>query len=481
MKVKKLIKDLDVEVARGSKEVEISGITNHSKSVGPGFLYIACKGETFDGNDYIPDAILAGASAILTDFFNPFLENVVQLITKDVKKLEAILASRFYHHPSDLLYTVGVTGTNGKTTSTYLASHILNEVELCGLMGTIERRIGEYILQSDLTTPDCITCQKMLYEVVHRGGKSVCMEVSSHALVQNRVDEVHFDLAVFTNLTPEHLDYHRDMESYAAAKKLLFKKIKPSGKALINIDDPRAKEFIAICDRPVITYGIDHEADIRASNFSYTIHETVFTVTMQDREFIVKMPLLGKFNVYNALVAIGVAINRGVSIETIQKALLKPPMIRGRMERIAFGDNTIFVDFAHKEHALQAVLESLRHVSKGKIITIFGCGGNRDREKRPKMAAVAEEYSDKVIVTNDNPRGEDPEEIVSEIIKGFKKDHFVVILDRKEAIREGIESLNSGDILLIAGKGHEKSQLFQGKTLEFDDALVAKELLNSLV
>jgi UDP-N-acetylmuramoyl-L-alanyl-D-glutamate--2,6-diaminopimelate ligase len=482
MKIKKLIQDLDIEIVKGSKETEIWGITNHSKSVGPGFLYIAKRGKTFDGNDYVPDAILAGACAIVTDIFNPFLENIVQLICQNIEKIEPILASRFYKDPAASIFLVGVTGTSGKTTSTYLTSHLLNQIEPTGIMGSIERRLGDFQMNSDLNTPDAITCQKMLHEMLIRGGKSVCMEVSSHGLSQNRVEGIFYDIAVFTNLTPEHLDYHKDMEEYGSVKKRLFSKIKKGGIAVVNIDDPRAEWMIDRVQERIVTYGIEKEGDYKAKNIRFDVKETTFTLVFPKGEIEIKMPLIGRFNVYNALVAIVVAMERGVTTEQIQEGFLTVPQVLGRMEKIeAKNGALIFVDYAHKAAALEKVLETLKEIAHGKIVTVFGCGGDRDRNKRPLMGKIAERFSDLVIVTNDNPRGEDPEEIIEEILSGFSKDKHRVILDRKEAISVGIKELRSGDVLLIAGKGHEKVQIIEGREKNFDDAEVAKELIDSLI
>jgi UDP-N-acetylmuramoyl-L-alanyl-D-glutamate--2,6-diaminopimelate ligase len=482
MKIKKLIQDLSIEVARGSKETEIRGITNHSKSVGPGFLYVAKKGKTFDGNDFIADALLAGACAILTDIFNPFIDNIAQLICQNIEEVEPILASRFYKDPASSLFLVGITGTSGKTTSTYLTSHLLNQIEPTGIMGSIERRIGDFQMNSDLNTPDAITCQKMLHEMVIRGGKSVCMEVSSHGLSQNRVEGILYDVVVFTNLTPEHLDYHKDMDEYGSMKKRLFSKIKKGGLAVVNSDDPRSTFMIEGVQERIVTYGIEKECDYRAKNIHFDAKKSVFTLVCAKGEIEITMPLIGRFNVYNALVAVAVAVERGLTFAQIQEGFLTAPQVQGRMERIEGANGKlVFVDYAHKAAALEKALETLKEITRGRIVTVFGCGGDRDRNKRPLMGKIAEKFSDLVIVTNDNPRTEDPEEIIREILPGFTEQKHRIILDRREAISTGIQELKSGDVLLIAGKGHEKIQIVDGKLNHFDDREVAKELIDSLI
>ncbi len=467
MKLKKLIDGLDIKVVKGSKEIEIAGISNHSKEVGPGFLYIAKRGHSHDGNQYVNDAILAGAIAILSDLYNPFLEGVTQLIAKDTQAIEATLAAKFYDNPHEKLFLVGITGTNGKTTTSYLVRHILGEA---GLMGTIECIIGEHRIKSDLTTPDCITCYKRLKEMCSAKLPAAVMEVSSHALAQNRVEGILFDVVLFTNLTPEHLDYHENMEVYAKEKRKLFSKLKKGGVAIVNGDD----RFIE-CES--ITYAIDAPADFRATAIEMDLSGSRFILQFQGEKIPIEIPLMGRFNVYNVLAAIAVAHVRGIGMKEISDRLKTFQPVLGRLQKVPSKKGThVFVDFAHKPDALENVLRTLEELKQGRIITVFGCGGNRDREKRPKMAAIAENYSDVVIVTSDNPRNEDPEEIIREIQKGFTKKSYVIEIDRKKAIGMGLALLEKGDILLIAGKGHETNQIFANRTIFFDDALITQEL-----
>lgn len=468
MKLKKLIKDLDITVAKGSKEIEITGLFSNSKYVTPGSLFIAKTGAT----DYISEAMAGGAAAVLTDIFNPFLENITQLITRDVKLLEPILADRFYESPCKSLFLAGVTGTSGKTTTTYLIRHLLGD---CGLIGGIERIIREHRTFSDFTTPDLLTCQKLLYEMVSAGVEQGTMEVSSHGLHQDRVAGIEFDVAVFNNLTPEHLDYHKTMDAYAAEKAKIFSHLKSSGCALINVDDKWSDYMMAHSFHPVTTFGIDKEADYFATDLHFSLEGTRFLL---NGRWEMKSRLVGKFNVYNSLAAIAVARIRGVPMETIQELLLDFPLVPGRMQRVT---KNIFVDHAHKLDALKCVLSTLRPLTKGRLITVFGCGGDRDREKRPQMAKIAEEYSDVVIVTSDNPRSEDPRAIIEEIERGFSEKKHTVEIDRRRAIEMAVNMLREKDTLIIAGKGHEKKQIIGGKTTEFDDVKVAEEMANSLV
>ncbi len=476
MKLKKLIEGLNIKIAKGSKDIEIAGLSSNSKQVAPGFLYIAIRGKTHDGNQYVGDAILAGASAILSDLYNPFLEGVVQMITSDTKGLEAILAARFYDNPHEKLFLVGITGTNGKTTTSYLVKHLLQD---CGLIGGVESIIGEHRIKSDLTTPDCITCYKLLKEMGSLKIPAAVMEVSSHALSQNRVDGIFYDVALFTNLTPEHLDYHADINSYAAEKAKLFRKLKKSGVAILNIDNPWAE--VMKSENRVITYSTRQEADFSAKEIRMELSGTKFILSCFGKEVEIHLPLIGKFNVYNALAAIAVAYMRGIALTKIQERISNFQSVPGRMQAVACKEGSyVFVDFAHKTDALKNVLETLYELKKGKIITVFGCGGNRDREKRPEMAKVAENYSDIVIVTTDNPRKEDPEEIIREIQKGFQKKIYLIEIDRRKAIEKGLSLLNKGDTLLIAGKGHETNQIFAERSIFFDDVRVAEELANTV-
>ncbi len=474
IKLKKLIDALDIKVAKGSKDIEITGLSSNSKQVGPGFLYIAKRGKLHDGNQYVSDAIQAGAVAILSDLFNPFLEGVTQLITSDTTKIEALLAAKFYDYPHEKLFLVGITGTSGKTTTSYLIHHLFKH---SGLIGTIESIIGDHRIKSDLTTPDCVTCYKLLKEMCSAKLSSAVMEVTSHALSQNRVDGILFDVALFTNLTPEHLDYHSSMEAYAKEKAKLFSRLKKNGAAILNADDPWAAHMKT--NHSIITYGIEKEADFRAEEIQMDLSGTKFTLHYRGKMENIKLPLIGKFNVYNALGAIAAADFKGIEMSEIKKQVASFKSVAGRLQSVPCKEGSyVFVDFSHKTDALRNVLQTLDQLRKGRIITIFGCGGNRDKEKRPQMARVAEEYSDIVIVTTDNPRNEDPDEIIREIQKGFLKKNYLIESCRKKAIEKGLSLLEKGDTLLIAGKGHETNQIFRERSIFFDDVQVARELAN---
>jgi len=464
MKLKKLLKDLNVDV-KGSREIEVTGISSHSQFISPGSLFIAKRGKTFDGTEFIPKAIETGAVAVLTDFYNPFLQNIVQIVTPDVLKLEALLAERYYETKKHPLFLIGVTGTNGKTTVSYLIEYLLPK---CGLMGTIETIVGAQRFPSQLTTADVVTNHKVLKEMSDVGLKSCVMEVTSHALDQNRVEGIEFDIGIITNLSQDHLDYHKTMDEYLQAKMKLFKQAKF---AVYNQDEDFSKEFTE-----GLSFGIQSEADLKAENIQFSLDGTTFDLKFKGKQTRISSPLIGDFNVYNVLAAFGALLAKGVSVGTLQKKLQSFPGVPGRLEKISNPKGIyLFVDFAHTPEALEKTLLTLQSMKKGKVITVFGCGGERDQKKRPLMGSIAEKYSDQVIITSDNPRGEDPREICNEIAKGLKEDALIEV-DRYRATERGIFMAQEGDTVLIAGRGHEAYQKIGGRRVAFDDRKVGDEI-----
>ncbi len=460
MKLKSLIKDLEVQV-KGGKEAEITGISSDSRTVSPGNLFIAKKGAAYEGSHFIPQALNGGAAAILTDIYDPFLD-LPQILHPNPSAIEAKLAARYYGDPSKHLFVVGVTGTKGKTTTTYLIKHFLDRIGIpSGLIGTVETIIGENRFSSNLTTHDVVSNQKWLKEMVHKKCKGAVLEVSSHGLDQGRVDEIQFDVAVFTNLYPDHLDYHQTMEEYAKAKRKLFERAEHS---ILNADSPWAP-FMG----KGFTFGIE-KGDLRAENISFSANKTHFTIGNIQFE----SPLIGRFNIYNVLAAIAVGLQAGAKLETLRDLLPQFTNVPARLERIG----NVFIDFAHTGEALENVLQTLKEISKGRVIAVFGCGGNRDPQRRVHMARAADQLADLSIITNDNPRKEDPEEIARQIVAEFRAAP-IVELDRKKAIERAIQLANPEDLVLIAGKGHERVQIFAHQTLPFDDVAVVKEILQS--
>ncbi len=458
MKLKTLIKGLDLLV-KGAKDAEITGLSADSRTVSPGNLFVAKRGASHDGSQFIAGAINAGAAAIVTDIFDPFLK-LPQIIHPNPNAIEAKLAARYYGEPSKDLFVVGITGTKGKTTTSYLIKHLLDGLgTFSGLIGTVETVIGENRFSSSLTTHDVISNQKWLKEMVQKGCKGAVLEVSSHGLDQGRVEEIGFDLGVFTNLYPDHLDYHKTMEEYAAAKKKLFEKAKSS---ILNADSP----WSAMMGKGIM-FGIE-KGDFRAEEISFSSSGTEFTVG--GCKF--RSPFIGRFNVYNALAAIAAAHQTGASLNRISELLATFGAVPARLERIG----NVFIDFAHTGEALENVLMTLKEISKGKVIVVFGCGGNRDPQRRTNMARAADRLADVSIVTNDNPRKEDPSEIARQIVSEFKRAP-IVELDRKKAIEMAMRMAGSEDLILIAGKGHERVQIFAHQTLPFDDAAIVKEFV----
>ncbi len=483
MKIRRLLKDLpDIQV-RGSKEVEITGITANSKTVAPGNLFVAKKGLTHDGARFIPDAVAAGAVAVLTDMYDPFVPDVVQIIHPDVALIEAKLAASYYHDPVEKLFLVGITGTNGKTTSSYLVRHLFEKRKVrCGLIGTVEWIVGENHHPSLYTTPDLLINYKLFHEMVQNECKACVMEVASHALDQERVKEIEFDVAVFTNLTQDHLDYHKTMENYAAAKAKLFRSLGKDKMAIVNVDNSWAPFLLQECQAERITYGIDTKADLMATDIVLSPEGIKFGVTYKDKQVPFRTTLIGRFNLYNCLAALGVGLTYGFSLEEMAPLVAGFKSVRGRLERVENSHKmNIFVDYAHTDDALENVLNTLNEFKKGRLIIVFGCGGSRDADKRPKMGRVVDRLSDLSIVTSDNPRHEDPHEIIKAILKGFRNPESPLVLaDRREAIHKALQLATPDDIVLIAGKGHETTQIFAHHTVHFDDRLVAKEELGNI-
>ncbi len=484
IKLKKLLKNLPIDTVKGSKEIEIKGLSSDSRRVAPGDLFIAKQGKTHHAARFIPDAVASGAVAILTDLYDPFHPDIVQIIHPDVSKIEALLAREYYDHADQRLFLIGVTGTNGKTTTTQMIYHALRQLEgETGLIGTIECLLGGgRAIPSEHTTPDILTNYKFFHEMVSLGCKSCVMEVSSHALDQGRVAPIEFDTAVFTNLTQDHLDYHGNMDQYAEAKAQLFTMLSPQGSkpfiktAVVNGDDPYEKQILTHCSAKIIRYGLDPSADLYATDLSLSASGLSFTIHYAERKYPFSTSLIGRYNVYNLLAAIGALLTRGYSLEKILPALETFHTTSGRLERVKNKKNlNLFVDYAHTEDALHNVLITLRELNPKRLITLFGCGGDRDQTKRPKMGAVAEKLSDLIIVTNDNPRQEDPDAIIRGILSGIQDLSRVLVLpDREEAIHRAIQLAAPEDIVLIAGKGHETYQIFSQRRIAFDDRCIAQ-------
>ncbi len=483
MKLSALFQSVATVSVAGSLDHEITSICYDSRRAQPGSLFVALKGENADGASYISQAVEKGAVAVVTEENEPHTRATV-VVVKETRLALADLAANFYHHPARALKIAGVTGTNGKTTTTFLLKHICERALLrCGLIGTVRYEVGDRLLPAPRTTPEALDLQELLWQTRSAGCKAVAMEVSSHALVQARVRQVEFDAAIFCNLTQDHLDYHKTMEAYAEAKALLFSGLsaqKKKGKAVINLDDRFGAQFIARFGReiPVTTYGCGAQADFRASNVRIDFNGTSYQLDANGRSYLVRLPLIGLFNVYNSLAAIAGAFALGVDVRTAVLALADAPPVPGRLEPVP-GQRQfrVFIDYAHTDDALLNVIKTCRELNPARLIVVFGCGGNRDHGKRPRMGAVVDQHADWAIVTSDNPRKEDPLAIIADIKPGLTRGHCEFIVDRKEAIFKAIAMAEPRDIVLIAGKGHEKTQEFADHTIPFDDVAVASQAL----
>ena len=509
MKLGDLISVLDHPKVQGSLDCEVTGLAYDSRAIGPGLLFVAIQGLQQDGHQFIGQAIAKGATAVLVEDRWPLkgIDEIPQrqpciIRVKDSRRALSALASQFYGHPSHRLGMIGVTGTNGKTTSTYLIKRVLEAAgKKVGLLGTVGYHVGQEVLRASHTTPESLDLQRLLAQMVQAGMEYSVMEVSSHALALDRVADCAFDVAVFTNLSQDHLDFHADMEEYFRAKLKLFSTLGAGNPkslprmAVVNGDDPRVSEVIASIRTPYWTYGFMKEADLSAENFRLDFEGTRFLAVTPEGKFEVQSELVGSYNISNILAAIGVALSQGIPIELIQKGIHETPQVPGRFEKIQEGQEfVVIVDYAHTDEALRQLLLAVRELVRvaahpgGHILTVFGCGGDRDRGKRPKMGQVAAQLSDFVILTSDNPRTEDPISIIREIETGIKQSvasslrssGYLVIPDRTEAIEKAIGLGHPGDIVVIAGKGHEDYQIIGGHKLPFDDREMARKALRGL-
>lgn len=479
MRLEQLIKAIQPVKVQGALDREIRAIACDSRRVGPGTLFVALKGEKVDGAQFIPAAINAGAEAIVSED-DAITGRATGIWVKSARESLADLAAEFFGHADRELKMVGVTGTNGKTTTTFLIKHICEHfLWRCGLLGTVQYQIGERVIPAARTTPESLDVHNLLRQMVNDGCKTAAMEVSSHALVQDRVRGIEFDVAVFSNLTQDHLDYHKTMESYFEAKSLLFTGLRDQqkpGKAVINIDDRYGQRLAQMLGTavPVITYGQSVRANFRASNIRIDFNGTSYQLDANGKSYLVRLPLIGAFNVYNSLAAIAAAWALNINVRQSLLALADAPAVPGRLEAVpAQRLFKVFVDYAHTDDALLNVIKTCRELKPARIIVVFGCGGNRDRGKRPRMGAVVDANADFAIVTSDNPRKEDPEVIIDDILPGMPRKQFEVIVDRRAAIFRAIELARDRDIVLIAGKGHETYQEFADHTIPFDDAAIA--------
>jgi len=483
MKLQNLLEHLHSLAPFSGANPEITSLENDSRKVQKGSLFICIKGYTVDGHDFTTSAIKNGAAAILAE--KPLPHDVPVIIVKDTTRAMAVLADAFYEQPTKKLKLIGITGTNGKTTTSHLIEKIFAETGYkTGLIGTMYTKIGDQIIGTKNTTPDSLTLQKNFALMAESGIDLAVMEVSSHALDLGRVHGCDYDIAIFTNLTQDHLDYHKTMDEYQRAKSLLFSQLGNSFDksrpkyAILNADEPAHFLFSKSTAAHLITYGIDNDADIRAENIQMTSSGTTFDLVIQKNRIPISIQLLGKFNVYNVLASVAAAIVFGVPITKVIKTIEGINGVAGRFELVNAGQNfTVIVDYAHTPDSLENVLTTIRQFAKNKIFVIVGCGGDRDRTKRPLMAQIACRYATNPIFTSDNPRSEDPLAILNEMTDGVEGQNYLVIPDRKKAILMAVGQAAADDVVLIAGKGHETYQIIGSKVYDFDDRLIAREAI----
>ncbi len=483
MKLAELFKGVDYKIISGDPDIEISGVQYDSRKVTPASLFVCIAGFKTDGHIFAAEAAAKGAAAVLVEKIIDVPAGVVVIHTSNTRKALSALARNYYEKPDRTLRVIGVTGTNGKTTTTHLIKAILEEAgKKTAILGTLYAKIGKMERDLGRTTPEALEIEDFMSICEREKAEYLVMEVSSHALDLHRVDEVPFNAAVYTNLTQDHLDYHQDMDHYLQSKVKLFKMVDGEhGFSIINADDQYADSFINAASGQYQTYGIDGPADVQASDLSFNLKGSSFKFTYQGKTVSINMQLIGRFSVYNALAAIACGLAEGVETKVIKKAIEKVQGVSGRFEQVPSArDFTVIVDYAHTPDGLENILKTSRQIVENRLITVFGCGGDRDRTKRPLMGEIAARYSDFCVVTSDNPRSEEPENIIADIIPGLDRvenSRYAIIVDRREAIRHAINFGKKGDIIIIAGKGHETYQLVKDKVLEFDDRKVAAEFL----
>mgnify|MGYP000982686642 FL=1 len=491
--LKDIISTLDVQQVQGNQNVSIQDITADSRAVKPNSLFIALDGATVDGHNYIDKAVDAGAVAVIVSKPVTVPADVCVITVDDTRQAMMVCVPYFFDYPANRMRMVGVTGTNGKTTTTHMIRHILKAQGFkVGVIGTVHIMIGDTSYPIHNTTPDVVDLQHILHQMVQENVEYCVMEVSSHALALGRVSGVEFDTAVFTNLTQDHLDFHKTFENYLAAKCKLFEQVsapnqvKDNKGAVINIDDSYGYRVMEKTTAPTITYSTLGKGTLNASDVHMSTKNSQYTVNYKGESYPVSMNTTGLFNVYNTLAAIGACLQEGISMEAIDTALKTFSSVPGRFELIEEGqDFAVVVDYAHTPDGLQNILETAKAIKENRIIIVFGCGGDRDATKRPIMGRIAAEYGDKIYVTSDNPRTEDPVQIVKDVEVGVKEalrdgTSYEVIVDRREAINHAIHDAKAGDIVIIAGKGHENYQILKNETIHFDDREEARKALKEI-
>lgn len=485
MILKEVLNGLEIEEIKGSLEKEISGVAFDSRVVSNDYLFVAIKGFKSDGHDYIEQVINKGATAIIVENDVKVKEDITIIKLKDSRASLSKVSANFYGNPSKYMDMIGITGTNGKTTITYLIKSIFEKSsKRTGIIGTIGNIIDGELIKTENTTPESTIIQKSLRDMVDANVDSCVMEVSSHSLDLKRVEDCNFDVGVFTNLSRDHLDYHETLENYFEAKLKLFFMTKRAN--IINNDDSYGAEIvnrIANLNTPTITYGIEKKSDIFATNIDYHLEGVKFTLNTPKGKIDIHLNIPGEFSVYNALAAASCGYVYDISLEDIRDGLEMVEGVKGRFEIVPTNrDFTVIIDFAHTPDGLEKVLTTIEQFAEGRVVTLFGAGGNRDRTKRPIMGETVAKHADFLIVTSDNPRNEDPEKIIEDIIEGVEKvsKNYISIVDRREAIRYAIENAKPKDIILLAGKGHETYTIIKDEVLPFDERQIVLNILKDM-
>lgn len=479
MKLAELLNGVEVKEIIGSEHLNITGIAFNSLEVKPGNIFVCISGFKTDGHKYAADAIGRGAIAVMAE--KDISELGVTCIICDNTRLALARASaNFYGHPENKFKLIGITGTNGKTTTTYLVKSVLESLgHKVGLIGTNQNMVGTEVIPSKHTTPDSLELMQLFSHMAEKGAEYVVMEVSSHSLALDRVTACTFDVGAFTNITQDHLDFHKTMEQYLEAKGILYH-ISRAG--VVNVDDSGADYLLSTskCER-MLTYGIDKDCDLRAYDVELSEKGVDFKVKYEGENYTVQLGIPGRFSVYNALTAIGCLLAAGVDMKDAVAGLKSARGVKGRIEVVETGrDFSVIIDYAHTPDGLYNVIRTIRGFCKGRIITVFGCGGDRDVTKRPKMGKIAAALSDFCVVTSDNPRTEDPEKIVADVVEGVKDGNcdYAVVTNRFEAIEFALDHAKVNDVVLLAGKGHETYQILADRTIDFDEREIVKKLLN---
>ena len=487
MELTQLLNSLHVIQVTGEvQRKDVADIVYDSRKVQKNSVFVAIKGYKTDGHKFLQDAINKGAVAVVVEDDDSIPDELIthskiaKLVVNNSRIALAELSKGFYKDPTSKLKLVGITGTNGKTTSTFILKNILESAGYkTGLVGTIANYVGDVKVDSKLTTPESNDLNKFFYDMIEAGCSHAIMEVSSHSLVLNRVYGLDFSAAIFSNITSDHLDFHQTFDEYLNAKKILFDGLGSNSFAIINSDDSNSNKMIKDCKAKIVTYGIADNSDYQIKNINYDLNGTDFTITNQNVDYKIHTTLIGTFNAYNAASAFATAHSLGIDANKIVESIKSSPQVPGRFEVLGNRNKKVIVDYSHTADSLEKALQAIREIVKDKnqVVAVFGCGGDRDKTKRPIMGKIASELSDKVFVTSDNPRTENPYDIIKDILKGISKNNYEIEENREEAIKNSIQRSDDNAVILIAGKGHENYQEINGVRNHFSDQEIALKYL----